>query len=34
MKLMLRFSIAVVTVGICLLMFCGQTRNDVVAVRG
>src|SRR5580704_17406461 len=34
MKPMLRFSIAVVTVGICFLMFCGQTRNDVVAAQG
>src|SRR4029077_20023542 len=33
MKPMLRFSIAVVTVGICFLMFCGQTRNDVVAAQ-
>jgi hypothetical protein len=34
MKPMLRFSIAVVTVGICFLMFCGQARNDVVAAQG
>ncbi len=33
MKPMLRFSIAVVTVGICFLMFCGQTRKDVVAAQ-
>src|SRR5712664_3503239 len=34
MKPMLRFSIAVVTVGIYFLMFCGQTRNDAVAAQG
>src|SRR3984957_19762110 len=34
LKPMLRFSIAVVAVGICFLMFCGQTRNDVVAAQG
>jgi hypothetical protein len=34
MKPMLKLSIAVVTVGMCILMFCGQTRNDAVAGQG
>ena len=34
MKPMLRFSIAVVKVGMCFLMFCGQTRNDAAAAQG
>jgi hypothetical protein len=34
MKPMLRFSVAVVTVGMCFLMFRGQTRNDAVAAQG
>ena len=34
MKPMLKLSIAVVTVGTCFLMFCGQTRNDTVAAQG
>jgi hypothetical protein len=34
MKPMLRSSIAAVTVGFSLLMFCGQTRKDVVAAQG
>src|SRR5260370_35451318 len=34
MKPMLRFSIAAVTVGMCFLMFRGETRNDVVAAQG
>jgi hypothetical protein len=33
MKPTLRFSIAVVTVGIGFLMFCGKTRNDVVVAQ-
>jgi hypothetical protein len=33
MRSMLRFSIAVVAVGICFLMFCGQTRNNAVAAQ-
>ena len=34
MKPMLKLSIAVLTVGMCFLMFCGQTRNDAVAAQG
>ena len=34
MKTMLGFSIAVVTVGMCFLIFCGQTRNNAVAAQG
>src|SRR5260370_37163492 len=34
MKPMLRFSIAAVTVGMCFLMFRGETRNDAVAAQG
>jgi len=34
MKPMLKLSIAFVTVGLCFLMFCGQTRNDAVAAKG
>ncbi len=33
MKPMLRFSMAVVTIGMCFLMFCRQTRNDAVAAE-
>jgi len=33
MKPMPRFSIAVFTVGICALVFCGQTRKDAVAAQ-
>lgn len=31
--MMFKLSIAVVTVGLCFLMFCGQTRNDAVAAQ-
>ena len=34
MKPMLRFSVAVVTVGMCFLMFCRQARNGAVAAQG
>ena len=34
MKRILRFPIAVVTVGMCCLSFCGPARNDAVAAQG
>jgi len=34
MRSVLRCSIAVITVGICFLLFCGQTKNDTVVAQG